>query len=350
MDVQSADLGTSTPQRQNGAAPVDGLSYKFQRLRERLRNAVQSGDLTGKLPGERTLARRFNVNAKTLSKALTDLAAEGLLDRSIGRGTYVKSTNGNATVAKSANCLIVCDAAHVGSTLVSLFRQAHPDAAVVHEVASLRPSFLKQFDTVVDFSPTTPDRFLRDLVVRNVRVIGVHREPGLYSVDTVGVDRCYGGACAGRDLVLGGHRRLVVVQSRVEGIVARAVEQSAVRYGQGVTVQTCTPEQALDAVRGGATGIICDSMASGRAVRAALEAESLRLPADASILAIGCCGDDYPCSGYFAESAAVIRAVSDLLTGGTGGGHRPATLWLAPVWVDRGTSQPIARGAEPEAA
>ena len=38
-------------------------------------NRRQSSNwLNGKLPGERELAKRFNVNAKTLSKALTDLA------------------------------------------------------------------------------------------------------------------------------------------------------------------------------------------------------------------------------------------------------------------------------------
>ena len=66
------------------------LSYKFQRLRERLREAIETGVLSGKLPGERVLARQFRVNAKTLSKALTDLAAEGLLERTIGRGTFVR--------------------------------------------------------------------------------------------------------------------------------------------------------------------------------------------------------------------------------------------------------------------
>src|SRR3954471_19945432 len=167
MDVMGSDVGT-TPELRNG----DGLSYKFQRLRERLRNAVSTGELAGKLPGERTLARRFNVNAKTLSKALTDLAAEGLLDRSIGRGTYVR-TSDPSSAAKATNCLIVCEADQAQSTLVRLFRAANPDAAIVHEVASLRPSFLKQFDVVVDFGRATPDRFLRDLVVRNVHVIAV---------------------------------------------------------------------------------------------------------------------------------------------------------------------------------
>src|SRR5471032_1268295 len=99
MNVQDSE---DTVESTAGAAPIragaraaqSGMSYKFQRLREKLRAAVASGELSGKLPGERALARRFHVNAKTLSKALTDLAAEGLLHRSIGRGTFVKGEEG----------------------------------------------------------------------------------------------------------------------------------------------------------------------------------------------------------------------------------------------------------------
>src|SRR5436309_9081279 len=85
------------------------LSYKFQRLRERLREAVASGELSGKLPGERELAKRFKANPKTLSKALTDLAAEGLLDRSIGHGTYVRGS-APATEQLANRRLILADA------------------------------------------------------------------------------------------------------------------------------------------------------------------------------------------------------------------------------------------------
>src|SRR3954470_19540942 len=84
-----------------------GMSYKFQRLREKLRAAIASGELVGKLPGERALAKRFHVNAKTLSKALTDLAAEGVLDRSIGCGTYVKGSA--PTPAVSGRWLVLTD-------------------------------------------------------------------------------------------------------------------------------------------------------------------------------------------------------------------------------------------------
>jgi DNA-binding LacI/PurR family transcriptional regulator len=65
------------------------LSYKYQRVRERLRQAVEKGEMMGKLPGERELSRRYGANPKTINKALTDLATEGLLVRHIGRGTFV---------------------------------------------------------------------------------------------------------------------------------------------------------------------------------------------------------------------------------------------------------------------
>ncbi|MFQ5501815.1 MAG: GntR family transcriptional regulator [Phycisphaerae bacterium] len=67
------------------------LSYKFQRLRERIRTAIETGELQDRLPGERELARRFNVNAKTVNKALRDLSREGLLVRHIGLGTFVSN-------------------------------------------------------------------------------------------------------------------------------------------------------------------------------------------------------------------------------------------------------------------
>src|SRR3954463_9677322 len=114
------------------------LSYKFQRLREKLRDAVASGELSGKLPGERTLARRFNVNAKTLSKALTDLAAEGLLERSIGRGTYVK---GSAPAPeKIEKWLLVCDPYQVQHPVLQALMRINPEAQISHDVRQARPS------------------------------------------------------------------------------------------------------------------------------------------------------------------------------------------------------------------
>src|SRR5678815_2207041 len=105
------------------------LSYKFQRLRERLRDAVTNGELAGKLPGERELARRFKANPKTLSKALTDLAAEGLLERSVGRGTYVKGSAPKPVDLR--RWLLIIDAENKQSPIVSYLRKAHPELEVI---------------------------------------------------------------------------------------------------------------------------------------------------------------------------------------------------------------------------
>src|SRR5262249_61183333 len=90
----------------SSSVETPNLSYKFQRLRERIRQAIRDGELSGKLPGERELARRFKANPKTLSKALTDLASEGLLDRSIGRGTYIHGSAPSSD-ERSGRCLLL---------------------------------------------------------------------------------------------------------------------------------------------------------------------------------------------------------------------------------------------------
>src|SRR5438105_823645 len=164
MRREAKDLVSPPAARAADAQKAPGLSYKFQRLRERLRSAVVSGELSGKLPGERSLARRFHVNAKTLSKALTDLAAEGLLNRSIGRGTYVK---GAAPVPSPGRgrWLLLSDADPVSKCVVEHLRAENPDLEVMAPVgggATLRPSFLNQFSAVIDLADSTPEAFLRD--------------------------------------------------------------------------------------------------------------------------------------------------------------------------------------------
>ena len=338
--------GAETPRT---SSKNEGLSYKFQRLRERLRNAVINGELSGKLPGERTLARRFHVNAKTLSKALTDLAAEGLLDRSIGRGTYVKSaaaSGENAKGAKNGRWLIVSDAQPATAALVQSLREANPDAAVIEETSTLRPSFLRQFSAVVDLAVNTPESFLRDLVVRNIPVVAVNREPNLYSINTVGTDRALGANHLARDLILGGHRQIAVVESIPRSVVAKAVREAAERYGpHQAHVRVSRSEDVLAAVREhGVTAIICDSVLAARDIRTRLEAAGLRIPQDVSLSAIDCCSNEgYPCSGQYVDSAATAKTVAELMSG-PANAHRPTTIWLAPAWVDCGTTRPTPGG------
>ena len=67
-------------------------------------------------------------------------------------------------------------------------RSVNPELEVNVGTADLRPSFLNQFDAVIDIATHTPDSFLRDLVVRNMPVVAVNREPKMYSMHSVLVD------------------------------------------------------------------------------------------------------------------------------------------------------------------
>jgi hypothetical protein len=342
-----------TPAASAATSPTSSsvrMSYKFQRLREKLRLAVASGELKGKLPGERALAKRFHVNAKTLSKALTDLAAEGLLDRSIGRGTYVK---GSAPPPSApARWLVLCDRSddpNLGGLLEQL-RRAQPDLQVATSasVAEMRPSFLNGFGAVVDLSAATPETFVRDLVVRNMPVVAVNREPKTYSTHAVLADVVLGAQRIGRDLLAGGHRRIAVVEPTGATSVTQAMRQLARRYREGAdsVIETFSPAEmeagpgvaALG--EGGFTAVVCDSASAAAGVKDALERRGVDVPGQVSLTSLGClCGGKTvcPCSGYYVDCGPLADAVVGLLRDAP---PRPTTLWLAGEFLDRGTMGP----------
>jgi hypothetical protein len=324
------------------------MSYKFQRLREKLRAAVASGELAGKLPGERALAKRFHVNAKTLSKALTDLAAEGVLDRSIGRGTYVKGSA--PSPAAAGRWLVLSDegAANLPATtarLVELLRRENPDlqVAAAAGVSEMRPSFLNQFSAVIDLSTKTPEAFVRDLVVRNLPVVAVGREPRGYSVHSVLMDEALGLSRAARDLLLAGHRRIAAVEPVGQSLVAQTVRQVAERVAPAdVTVDACAACDAGTLFEHGATAFLCHAPHDASAVLASLASAGADVPSRASVVAVGsicddASGDTAPCTGYFVDCRRLAEAVVQLLKDASTTA-RPATLWLAGESFDRGTT------------
>lgn len=329
-----------------GARP-SGMSYKFQRLREKLREAITGGEFAGKLPGERALAKRFHVNAKTLSKALTDLAAEGLLDRSIGRGTYVK---GSAPAAiADGRWLVVCDpdkAGDAAACVLEHLRQANPQVEVVTDVSAVRPSYLNQFQAVIDAGSATPETFVRDLVVRNLPVVGVGHEPRTLSTHTVLPDVALGAARIARDLFLAGHRRVAAVEAPGSTALVHALRQAAARYAPDAVVEHASVEDVAALVTGGghgadggATALVCDSPRSAERAKDALDRLGLSVPGDVSVAAVGCVCDQPPCTGYFVPCRQVAEAVVSLLRDGP---SRPASLWLAGEYADRGTVAPPA--------
>jgi hypothetical protein len=312
------------------------LSYKFQRLREKLRAAVTSGELTGKLPGERALARRFHVNAKTLSKALTDLAAEGLLDRHIGRGTFVKGTGPEALGQK--RWLLICEPDQACWEIVSLLRNAQPDLEILTDTSAVRPSFLNQFGAVIDLSPSTPDSFIRDLVVRNISVVVVGKEPKTYSTHAVTFDGPLAVSMLARDLMINGHHKLAAVEPAQCTVVAVALRQAAARYAPHATVEACFPQDVATMVEHGITAFVCQNVDLASQVKKQLEKSGVAIPDRVSVVAVGSTSHDQPVTGYFMPRLEKANAIVSLLTQPT---SRPTTIWLAGQFVDRGTLAPV---------
>src|SRR5215470_7259007 len=74
------------PEQLAGGAPV------YLQIAGAIRTQVESGALVSgeRLPTIRALAERLDVNRDTVAAAYEALAAEGLVDARVGRGTFVR--------------------------------------------------------------------------------------------------------------------------------------------------------------------------------------------------------------------------------------------------------------------
>jgi DNA-binding transcriptional regulator YhcF (GntR family) len=337
MSPDSAATPTDDGRFNADEGPTASLSYKFQRLREKLRAAIASGELQGKLPGERALARRFNVNAKTLSKALTDLAAEGLLERSIGRGTFVRGSAPEPAAAAAERWLLICDRDQLDAPIVKHLLSANPEAQAVTEVETIRPSFLNGFRAVVDLASATPAPFLRDLVVRNMQLVAVGREPRTYSMHAVLMDAANAVVNLARDLMLAGHRRIAAVEARNSTQVSESLRKAAARYAPDAEIDRCFPGDVRCLVEHGATAMVCDSAPAASRVLEQLAVMKVDVPTTLSVAAVGYVGHDYPCSGYYVSWRQAADAVLELLRERP---QRPTTLWIPGQFMDQRTIAP----------
>lgn len=80
LDIQRDDLGG------RGAEPV------YRQIAAQIRAQVERGELSegDRLPPIRKLAAKLGVNRETVSSAYEELAAQGVVDAHVGRGTYVR--------------------------------------------------------------------------------------------------------------------------------------------------------------------------------------------------------------------------------------------------------------------
>ena len=314
------------------AAQGRRLSYKFQRLRERVRSAIESGELHGKLPGERVLARRFKVNAKTLSKALTDLAAEGLLERNIGLGTFVRGSSSPKTVQK---CLVLHDPEQAGCPIIARLAQSDDIELQTHDVVGeLPPSLLNPHRSIIVCSKTMTDDALRDLVVRGKIIVLLDRSAGSYTTHAVVIDRLSAAADLSRRMIRSGHSNLMLIGAERPIEMLRDLPPL---LPASVSVRAGTLDDVRNAADLGVTGLICTSPETARHASAMLAGLGIDVPEQVSITAMGRINDDedVPCSGQYVRVDTVVQAIRHLLSESTP--HRPIALWLGGEFTNQQT-------------
>ncbi len=85
-----------------------GAPAPYQQIREILRQEILEGLSPGdRIAAERDLARRFDANRATISRAVNSLVKEGLLIRRVGRGTYVADGDEGTRRAKTSTIGLV---------------------------------------------------------------------------------------------------------------------------------------------------------------------------------------------------------------------------------------------------
>lgn len=80
--------------------PKDSIPL-YQQISEYMKNKIANGEwpINSKLPPQRTLARIFGVNRSTLTIALDELLADGLLESKLGSGTWVANNTWSLLVS-----------------------------------------------------------------------------------------------------------------------------------------------------------------------------------------------------------------------------------------------------------
>ncbi len=348
--------------------------YKYQRLRDRLRQAIQSGELSAKLPGERELARRYGANAKTINKALCDLTTEGLLIRHVGRGTFVSDGVGPAGTSRRK----LLTYAWLGSgsdeksqepiyrSVESLLRErghrlvsCRTSLLENGEIAdtAITPGQLRSWDGLV-LASRTSDRLLAELHRRHLPVVMIQNAHERIRTSVVLPDYAQGAFELAEYLVRLGHeqigllisRELLPAASTAEHGYRAALERSALRPVAPAVIDADFDWRKLLATDARPSALICVGAEVASSAAAQAHEAGLRLPAMLGVCAMleaGRHGVDHALTAYEVNAESIAHwAVELLITASPG--QLPRMVIVPGKLCDRGSVP--AHGKPPAAA
>ncbi len=234
---------------------------KYQAIYRELLTEILAGkyDAARRMPSEAQLVERFGVSRPTISRALSELKSQGILDRKAGSGTFLRKFGQAETSVKQVGMIVpglgkteifdvICgelaNLARVHELGIHWGGSARPipDTEMkIEEAEELCTSYIEKgvsgvffapFEHTSDFEPANR-RITERLVNAGIPVVLIDRDicgfPGRSEHDLVGIDNFAGGYLLTEHLIkLGCHRLAFVtkpfsaatVNARKAGVVA----------------------------------------------------------------------------------------------------------------------------------
>ena len=80
---------------------MNNTEPKYIKIKNKIKEDIKQGILKDKIPGERVLAKDFQVSYITVRKAITELVEEGILHKFTTKGTFVSNNKISPKVTKN---------------------------------------------------------------------------------------------------------------------------------------------------------------------------------------------------------------------------------------------------------
>lgn len=353
-----------------GAAVRSDLSYKYQRLRERLREAVLKRELPPKLPGERELGRQYGANAKTINKALNDLAMEGLLIRRVGRGTFIAghAPNDGPIAAPARYAWVAASGSASGEAQFERSREllqhrghrlervtCSPDAAGEIPEAALPLSLLRQVRGLVIAGGYPSRELLGHCRRRHLSVVLVHNHHDEIRLSAVAGDLAYGAFALTEHLIQLGHTHIRIVLRAdwlpLAEVAAAGYRAAMLRYGLAAreTIVRDGSQMELDLAHADRpTAVVCLSAGLAAEVVARGRAAALRVPQDLSVAVVAEPGDGSSAEqGHTAfefDTERIVHWAVELLLSASAGQEPALVMVPGRLALRSSTAPPAATG------
>ncbi len=274
-----------------------------------LRSRILRGTYEGRMPGERQLAAEFHVDASTISMALIQLEAVGLIERRLRSGTFVVPQEQREKTAAPMS-VVFCVTPESSSKVTYAFGQAAQKrglemSLVLHENTELDKAteeILARLKStmcvgacIMDY-PTDAAHALR-LAAANGPVVLVDWETPDLILPTINYDNREAGRMAAAHLLRLGHRNILLADpipadpprtARREG-VAELVRQAGGTFRERRAPDfTWGSPPCVEVLRAPdrPTAVICGAHGVDAAMATAAASLGLSVPGDLSVLCL----------------------------------------------------------------